>query len=288
VINPEEDIKCIKIDLQRLKVDYATGLEHISFQEDMADAVQSFWRPHAHTDDSFGSALVSGAAVINSWRRQLDELVMASPSQLEQVYAASSTATNVGGITGTLAQYSSPITNFEISKITQVTEKRLYRKRIEEALRSIDPNLADTYASVSQLQAYPVSDPGRGPLGQMRQVFDHFLDKLAPHDKVRAYLDSLTATTSRSETARATPRKRKRRKVSFKTKIEYFAQTQVSDKNLANAVLESTKTFDSVYSSLIRIHTPAKLGEEKTKKALIQAETLLQLWLLAIGKMPHD
>jgi glutaredoxin 2 len=116
MINPEEDLKQIKIDLQKLKADDARRLEHISFQEDTADAIQFFWGPHTHTDDSFSSALASGAEVINSWRGQLDKLVIESSGLSEHLYAASSTATNVGAITVTLAQYSSPIAGFEISK----------------------------------------------------------------------------------------------------------------------------------------------------------------------------
>jgi hypothetical protein len=120
----------------------------------------------------------------------------------------------------------------------------------------------------------------------MRQVLSQLLDRLAPENEVRSYLSNKTASDSVSLIA--TPRKAKRRKVSFKTKIEFFANKHVSDRNLAKAVLESTLTFDSVYSNLNKIHTPAKLGEQQTKKALIQAETLLQLWLTSMGKLRQN
>src|SRR5690606_10251791 len=56
---------------------------------------------------------------------------------------------------------------------------------VEKKLSVIDPSLAATYREIRQAYHGTTADPARAALGLMRQVFDHFFDKLAPNDVVR-------------------------------------------------------------------------------------------------------
>ena len=107
----------------------------------------------------------------------------------------------------------------------------------------------------------------------MRQVFDHFLDKLAPDSDVMGRTDFVPDERLKERNARGVTRRHR---------LEFLARAKVSDQSSERLLLQSTQNFLDVYDELNQAHIRAQLDERKARDAVYAGSALLATWLKAL------
>lgn len=271
--NPNEDIKKIQTNLEKARTLHAKSLDDISFQQEALSIISPYWENVIEIPTS--GSISSTASAISLWANETEKMVFNARTAADQIVLTSGIATNVASSTGTLAQYDSRI-RFVSENTAKVVSKRLERESIRKALSTIDKSLADTFSTIWQYVAYPAFDPGRGPLVQMRQTFDHFLSIIASDEEVESLADFEPDEELK---------KRNGKGITQKHRVHYFAKYKVINENHSEAVIKSWQMFNDTYSELNMLHARKRLDEEKVKSALTQGEVVLQEWLRALGKL---
>jgi hypothetical protein len=271
--NPTEDLKRIQANLEKSRDLYAKSLDDIRFQQEALSVISPYWEYTREIPTS--GSLSSTASIINLWASETDKMASNARAAADQIILTSGIATNVASSTGTLAQYDIH-TRFVSENIARVVSKRLERVSITNALSTIDKSLADTFSTVWQYLSYPAFDPGRGPLVQMRQTFDHFLSIVASDGEVASEADFEPDEELK---------KRNGKGITQKQRVYYFANHKVINQNYKEAVVKSWQTFNDTYCELNMLHNRNRLDDGKVKSALTQGEVVLQEWLRALGKL---
>jgi len=270
-IDPEHDLRTIKANLDKAKNYAAQALDDISFQTDMVEAVSPYWVRGKGIHPS-GAAL-STAGTVGLWALESQKMFEGAQAFAEHSAFASSIAANVGSSTGTLAQFEPSMQSVSVV-VSCVLDRRLKREKTRQALGKIDPSLADTFATIWQYKSHPVSDPGRGPLSQMRQVFDHFLSAMAPDKEVASQPSFVPDAQLKAKDGKGITRTHR---------IHYLATVKVKNKSYGEAMISSSQAFLDIYNELNELHKKGKLDQAKVDRALTQGEVLLQEWLTALN-----
>jgi len=279
--NPKDDIDRIRANLDKAQGFPTKALDDISFQKEMLDAISPYWNrltPEILPERTLASA----TATLQAWADETEIIANKAQPFINQVSVASSVAANVGSVTATLYQFGQRIDrdseiSFDVKPVSSLVLGRLTRNKVKEALSNIDKSLADTYGTIWQYMSYPALDRYRGPLYLMRQVFDHFLDKMAPDTEVKSQSDFRPNAELKKKDGKGITRRHR---------IEYLATTKGVDPGYRKSILSSTDSFLDVYDELNKAHKKGSLDQEAANRAVIQGEVLLQEWLRALGKLP--
>lgn len=271
-INPANDIQNIKSNLNKAKGLAAESLLSIQDQIEIAEAVTPYWESD-HDSHSGGEMYASAVATLHSWAERSNDVAQDFQHSVFKLEISSTAATNTAAITGTLSQIQSGSSS-QGEYISRIVTRHLKRDETKKALNKIDSSLGDIYETIWQYMAYPALDPNRGPLFLLRQVFDHFLEKLAPDDEV---------TNQLWHVPDAELKKRNGIGITRRHRIEYLAKVKVKNPGYQDTVINSSKNFTDVYENLNEAHKRGSLDENAAKKAIAQGEILLQDWLKAIG-----
>jgi hypothetical protein len=266
--NPAEDIRFLENNLNRVHEDLAGTVNEIGYQLKVIKATKQYW--NGLPDFSSEMATASGAAVLHTWREQSDIWTDRSKVIKSQILSASGTATYFASTTGTLSQIYPVPQSVDFSAIKQVTEERAEQSFVREQLIKIDNSLVNTYASIWQYMNYPAFDPIRGPLYLMRKVFDHFLGKMAPDEKVESQPGFEPNEKLKERNGKGITREHR---------IKYLAENKVLDVHAREALLSSTKNFKDIYESLNQAHNRGELKEETARQAVYSGNVLLANWL---------
>ena len=108
----------------------------------------------------------------------------------------------------------------------------------------------------------------------MRQVFDHFLDKLAPDSDVMSQTDFVPDRELKQKDGKGVTRRHR---------IEFLAKAKIKDEGSSFLVLQSTQNFLDVYDELNQAHVRGELNEDKGKNAVYAGSALLATWLKALS-----
>ncbi len=271
-INPKEDIEALEGNLEQAQKGLTLSAEEIGYQLDVVKAVKPFWR--YVTNEMLQGAVASGAATISFWREDAESWNKQSNELLNRIVVASGTAT-------TLASNTAPIEYIHLSKpvidsevLHRVMEQRDERAFVQTELEKIDTSLANTYATTWQYLHLPAFDPMRGPLFLMRQVFDHFLDKLAPDSDVIAQTDFVPNEKLKEKDGKGVTRRHRG---------EFLAKVKIKDESSRLLLLKSTQNCLDVYEELNDAHNRAQLDESKASDAVYAGSALLATWLKALS-----
>lgn len=259
-------------NLEQAQQRFTLSAEEIGYQLDVVRAVKPFWGYVTH--EMLHGAVASGAATISYWREDAESWNRQSNELLDRIVVASGTAT-------TLASNTAPIEYMHLSKsvidsevLHRVMVQRDERALVQTQLGKIDISLANTYATVWQYLHLPAFDPLRGSLFLMRQVFDHFLDKLAPDSDLIPQVDFTPDRKLKEKNGKGVTRRHR---------LEFLAKEKVKDESSRQLLLQSTQNFLDVYEELNNAHARAKLDESKASDAVYAGSALLATWLKALG-----
>lgn len=271
--NPSEDIKALEANLKKAQQNFASVGNEIGYQLQVVKVIKPYWENMSSPPSE--PAVVSGSAVLQTWREQSEKLAKKIDEAARGIVNTSGTGAYLASTTITLNEIYPVSPPLDISPIQQVTMQRTEQDFIEKELRKIDDPLADTYATVWQYMHYLAFDPVRGPLFLMRQVFDHFLDKLAPDSEVESQPNFQPDAELKKKNGKGITRPHR---------IEYIAKTRVQDPYVRQSILNSSRNFLDVYRSLNEAHKRGTLNENSARQAVYTGNTLLANWLRAISE----
>jgi len=164
----------------------------------------------------------------------------------------------------------SPCRTFTPPPFAPMSAMELYSVRLTQ----LDSTLGRVYRDAhGALYAHP-DDPGRAALWQMRQVFDHFFQALAPDDLVR-----------RSEHWVRKPDPTPLQ-VHREERIRYSAHRWVNDAGLRSLLLESTQETLRAYQRLQQAHERGLLDYDAAQSALAAVDEIIRRWVDAISPWP--
>jgi hypothetical protein len=142
---------------------------------------------------------------------------------------------------------------------------------VEKKLSAIDPSLSDTYREIGQAYHGTTADPARVALALMRQVFDHFFEKLAPDDAVRA--SPYWSPKSGQNPDQVTRRER----------MTYAAYTHIHDKARAKTMVANLAQILETYQLLNKLHKRGTLSDKQTRSILKTMKKFIESWVDAMG-----
>lgn len=266
-----EDIDALEENLEEAQQKHTRSAEELGYQLEIVRTVKPFWK--YVTPAMLQGATASGAALISQWRDESELWKIRSEEELYEITVASGTATSLASNTAPMefVHLSKPVVDMQaLHRITAQKDERTF---VQAELATIDTGLANTYLTVWQYMNLPVFDPLREPLFLMRQVFDHFLDKLAPDSDVISQTDFVPDEKLKEKNGKGVTRRHR---------IEFVAKAKIKDKGSRRLVLQSTQNFLDVYDELNRAHDRAQLDENKAKDAVYAGSALLAAWLRAL------
>ena len=146
------------------------------------------------------------------------------------------------------------------------------QQTIERRLSTIDDSLANSYREIGQAYHGTTAGPARAAISMMRQVFDHFFDKLAPDDAVRAspYWKPKIGPDPNQITRRE--------------RMTYAAHTHIRDKTRADTITANINNILETYQFLNRLHKRGALSEKQARSALRTMKKFIETWIDAMEK----
>lgn len=162
---------------------------------------------------------------------------------------------------------------FGVIRETLIPVDRSRHERNIGRLAKLDGVLAEAYAECWQAAYATTAEPERAALYQMRQVFDHFLELLAPDEQVRAS-EIWKPKADEGESGWG--------KVHRLERIHY-AVNQLGDSQHA-ATLEAMAThMVATYKALNKAHSRTQIKSDSARSTLSEMDVIIEKWLDALG-----
>lgn len=140
---------------------------------------------------------------------------------------------------------------------------------VASKLSQIDKSLGDAYMEIIQIYYGTTSDPVRAAISMMRQVFDHFFEKLAPDAEVR---------TSKYWKPKKGPNQNL---VTREERISYAVNTHINNQDTKNIMIANIKNILKTYKVLNKLHKRGSLNEPEARNALMTMMKFLENWVIA-------
>lgn len=271
--NPEEIIDDIDSALKEAKNIYLDQATVMGEQREILRGTREFW--NALGDEGVegeftGSVYASGVKALSTSRYEIldrvnkliesdkgPELLTHLVSGITVISAATSSAV------GSVSQYEIPenITVLEHDRFEVILSK----------LNKIDEELGNLYSGAREVLYATRSDPERGALFYMRQLFDHLFGKLAPDDEVRvsSYWNEKTGTDNPLLVTR-------------RERVIFAANTSISNSEHRDTLSAKAQHVIDVYTTLNMAHKRGKLDQDKAKDALREMFVIVGDWADAL------
>lgn len=114
------------------------------------------------------------------------------------------------------------------------------------------------------------SNPERGSLYLIRQVFDHLFGVLEPDDEVEA--SPYWRPKDKDELYQVTRAER----------IEYAANTHSKNKTASKRLIASTKHMLDIYNTLNKAHKRGKLDRSQSRGSLKEMQAIIEDWVQSL------
>jgi hypothetical protein len=149
-------------------------------------------------------------------------------------------------------------------------------KACEEKLALLDGPLAGVYRSAWHNLYADNFDPGRGALWQLRQVYDHFFELLAPAEQV---VQSSFWAPKSDPPFEAIHRAER---------VQYAANRWIANESQRKALQESDKSMLRAYNKLNQAHERGEIDLEKARRAFKNMDAMLRNWIDGIQEWPPN
>jgi hypothetical protein len=211
----------------------------------------------------------SGVKFIEALENELDQIIKPVKPVLRGLTGISSSADTFISSTTTSSLSLCPsnveLPSFESPPFFDPDLLTVYKK-----LSAIDPTLADSYRAIGQAYHGMTAEPARAAISLMRQVFDHFFERFAPNDSVRA--SPYWKPKSGSEPNQVTRRER----------MTYAAYTHIHDKTRADTIIANIDHILETYQMLNRLHKRGALSDKQSRSALKTMKKFIETWIDAL------
>ena len=269
VEKPESIIDDIENTLDNLHAKLLQDATEIGQARDCYRAIKPYWEKIGNassSDPNVAQIYSSGVKALISVRDDINEISGQYPtfsSTLGTIYPSTDFVVNA---TGSTVGFVLTNTVLPDSQWLQPVNKS-NREKIKKYLFDLDSSLAESYDEIWEILYGTRSDPERGSLYMIRQVFDHFFGILAPDDEVRE---------SEFWKPKAEPHQNQ---VTRKKRIEFAANKHIKSRSMSQRLLNSSKHMVDVYESLNRAHTRGSLQPERARTALKEMNSIIENWV---------
>jgi hypothetical protein len=261
---------------QSLKADITGANEKFGY---IAESVETFKKGYEYLlnrssmGDDARPALASGIRIASVIEHKLDDmrtrmgrLNYAIDVSLP-IFAASANAT-VTSVNSFAPE--TTVVEFRPYPFAQNSDMESYARK----LSALDPSLGATYRGAWNVFYTQQHDPKRAALFQMRQVYDHLLEKLAPDDEVR---QSAFWSEKPGDEPSAVHRQER---------LHFAANRCISDDERRTALLESVNETLRAYARLQEAHKRGSLSVKNASEAFMASDSLLRRWIDAADQWP--
>ena len=215
--------------------------------------------------------LASGEAVARELDQQLDGLTVQAGTFADYIdlsLPVFSTASSSSVVAcNSIAVI--PALHFQPCPFLPDSDERSYASKLQQ----FSATLADTYRGAWASHFDQVHDEGRTALWQMRQVFDHFFELLAPDEAVRS---------SEHWAPKAPPKPdavhRRERLV--------FAAHQWIPAHLRTTFVESVSSALQAYERLNSAHARDVLDRDRWHEAFLAVDAIIRRWVDSVDTWP--
>lgn len=263
------------------------GIVHDTFSELASNAGEAleylkqgreYWKHIVSRSNEMPEIMPVVASGVKTLLAYRDELRAHIPGVLGQTYEASKLISNLSGtILATNSTTSSTVYEYKPPSELIVTSPPISEfNEIRDKLSGLDPELGDIYSSVRETLYGTISNPERSALFQMRQLFDHFFDRLASDEEIEK---SEIWQKIRDETKQTG-------KVTRLERIRYAAYTRITDPYRKSALLAEAEHMIEVYRRLNSAHERGQLDEDAAREPLREMFILIGKWVYALTKFP--
>lgn len=266
---PEEIIDDIENILDNLHAKLVVDVTEIGQARDSFKAIKPYWAKlgETSTDDSYAADVyTSGVHALLSVRDDIKYIADQYPSfsgLMGTIYPSTDFVVSATDSTASIVLSRIVIAESDWLKPIEVSK----RDKTRDCLHKMDPSLAETYEGIWEILYGTRSDPERGSLYMIRQVFDHFFNILAPDEKVKE---------SEFWHPKNGPDPNQ---VTRKERLEYSAQTYIKNQTMSKRLFDSTKHMLDVYEALNKAHKRGTLGPERARSALKEMNSIIESWV---------
>ena len=269
VEKPESIIDDIENTLDSLHAKLLYDVTEIGQARDYYKAIRPYWEEIGNTssDDPDAYQIYSGGLdVLKSVRDDINNIADQYPSvssSLGTIYPSTDLVISATDTTASLVLTNTVLPD---SKWLQPVSKS-DRDKIKEYLNEMDPSLAKSYDEIWEILFGTRSDPERGGLFLIRQVFDNFFGILAPDNEVR-------------ESEFWKPKEKpNQNRVTRKERLEFAVNKHIKNPYMSLRLLNSSKHMVDVYESLNRAHTRGSLQSKRARIALKEMNSIIENWV---------
>jgi|SRR2546426_5552854 len=259
-----------------LQADVAGANEKVGY---VAESVETFKKGHQEVlnlhsmQDDLKPTVVSGNIMASAIEQQLDDLrkpVARLNYRIDSALPVFAT-TSVSSVTTSVSfAPETLVVRFRPYPFAPNSDMEFYGRKLSE----LDPSLGNTYRGAWNVFYTQQHDPKRAALFQMRQVYDHFFEKLAPDDKVRQ-------STFWSEKPGDKPNA-----IHRDERLCFAAHQCIRDEVRRTALLESVKETLRSYDRLQEAHKRGALSVENASEAFRASDSLIRRWIDAADQWP--
>lgn len=187
------------------------------------------------------------------------------------VVAAIGTSTTSVGV-ATFVRPGETINQFTVRFSSQIPAiwDQARTDKYSEKLRALDPELAVLYRGISGIFFGTIESGERGALGNARQLFDHFFEKLAPDEEVRKSQHFRTKEGDKPD------------QVHRRERIFFAADAHVPDEAQRAYLTKQATGLLKNYDALQSLHARQALDRTYTQGVLKTYIASIQSWIDAI------
>lgn len=274
--SPEEIIDDIDSAMEEAQNIYSDRAAMMGEQREIVQGTRHFWETLGEEGVEgtwVSSAYASGVKVLSASRYEmlghLNNLKGSNEESERIAHLASGTAiisAATSSAVGSINQYVIP------ENVTVLEHDRF--EEIHTKLSKIDEELASLYSSVREVLYGTRSNPERGALYLMRQLFDHLFGKLSPDDEVRKSPYWIKKIGEDNPNL-----------VTRKERVLFAANTHISNSDKRETLSTQAQHVVDVYKTLNMAHKREKLDHDEAKDVLREMFAIVGDWVDALDQI---
>ena len=267
---PEDIIDEIENILDGLHKNLTKDAIEIGQAKDRFKSIKSLWQNlgnESTNDDDVAQIYHSGTLALSSIRDDYKFIAQNYSHHHNAIGSVLPSTDSAVSLTNSTATFLVPKLNETVNDTVFMPISNSRREQTRDQLNKSSPELAKTYDAIWETLYGTRSDPERGSLYLVRQVFDHLFGVLAPDDKVKSSVYwRAKAGNEPNQVTRA-------------ERIDYAANTHITNKTASKRLIASTKHMLEVYNTLNKVHKRGKLDKSQSRGSLKEMQAIIEDWV---------
>ncbi len=273
--SPSEQSHEVLHYLKLLKEARLSEVDELTHAIEVAQAAERYWtsaNPQTFLNNPTGGTAV---AVLNSFHQQATGLYQSAQMSLLSVRSLSTSADAYGTVTVSAYHMVTPVPTFNPGGMYEIMERPNRDEAYAHKYEVFDPELGKIYRQILQIMSRTTSYPEKSVLPDIRQAFDHLLEKLVP-DKEEVRRQPWWPSWS--------PNEKDPTDVTRRQRLRYAVEKHVNDATLHDTLLANGAHILTVYVQLSGLyHTREPINTDQAHVVSRDMLAYLNLWADALG-----